>query len=155
MCHWRRLVFHFWWSLRLDLYQTDIPYWTLLFHIGIVRHFQARQKTVGFTSLNRLPGISTLNCSFSDVADVDHGRLACHHSSSHPPDLFIVGSLRTALFPVMDFACVPLASFGFSFLVVIEIGSLPDRYTLLDPTFPYWNSSTFSSATKNYELLQE
>ncbi len=53
-----------------------------------------------------------------------------------------------ALFPVMDFACVPLPSFGFSFLVVIEIGSLPDRYTLLDPTFPYWNSSTFSSATK-------
>jgi len=63
--------------------------------------------------------------------------------------LFMSNMLPIALFPVMDFACVPLASFGFSFLVVIEIGSLPDRYTLLDPTFPYWNSSTFSSATKN------
>ena len=63
--------------------------------------------------------------------------------------LLMSNMLPIALFPVMDFACVPLASFGFSFLVVIEIGSLPDRYTLLDPTFPYWNSSTFSSATKN------
>jgi hypothetical protein len=33
-----------------------------------------------------------------------------------------------ALFPAMDLACVPLASFGFSFLVVIEIGSLA-RFT--------------------------
>jgi hypothetical protein len=85
-----------------------------------------------------------------------------------------------SLFPVIDFACVPLASFGFSFLVVIEIGSLPDQYTVLfhigivrhlqarqktvGITSPnrlpgistlncsfllYWNSSTFSSATKN------
>ncbi len=36
----------------------------VLFHIGIVRHFRVQQKTVGFTSLNRLPGISTLGCSF-------------------------------------------------------------------------------------------
>ena len=38
----------------------------VLFHIGIVLHFWVQQKTVGFTSLNlnRLPGISTLSCSF-------------------------------------------------------------------------------------------
>ena len=36
-----------------------------------------------------------------------------------------------ALFYVMDFACVPLVSFGFTLLMVVEIGSQPDRYIVL------------------------
>ena len=42
--------------------------------------------------------------------------------------LFMSNMSPIALFPAMDLACVPLASFGFSFLVVIEIGSLA-RFT--------------------------
>mgnify|MGYP006155940269 CR=1 FL=1 len=45
--------------------------------------------------------------------------------------LFMSNMSPIAPFFVMDFACVPLVSFGFSFLVVVEIGSLPDQYIVL------------------------
>jgi hypothetical protein len=68
------------------------------------------------------------------------------------------------LFPGMDLACMPLASFGFSFLVVIEIGSLA-RFTCFSNvdlscifwsiSNPFFQNTVFSLLMCFFEFIME